>query len=659
MKYTPKFNLKKAEEDLSQFGYGQINIPINQESLECLYRISLESNLRDSKIVERVLNLPEERRERLTDLLVKNKGIDVELASNLNLTNEQYGAHRDIAQHNYNVEYGHLKDSGYDSVDKSLISNPDLSLDQLSLIHVATTNNHTYNPQQFLDENNQVLPTHEILDVMSEQRINANEVKQALKEVNRDIETLSRDELKTLNELHMNGKTDPEQSKQFYSTLNPINQVSEAELEDGAEQIASRNTEFTPDELAAIADYYEEQRQLESQSENDSRLENSDNQVGVLYSSDNNYDLTTTQLAKKLENDYNTKFTEVYNEETRQSYYQSNDGSIDITDEGINVNTLTPEAVELAIAATVAKFGNNIIIDGTDEFKAQVLDQITQNPKFADIKILNPELQDQIADSKLNHQKSLDNQVESLATEQTIYIDNNSELMQAISDNSSIDKVEELIKNGANLEHKNTFGETALTFAIENNNHPMTKLLIDKGANVEYKINNISEFTPLHKAATFAMPEIAHILIENGANPNSLNAFGRTPEQQAVFSSNYSTADLLKPEQNIDLIIPKDKLIENQAEKYQSREEALTSDKHYMANVNGEYLAFDNRDELLSAVLEERDQDYKMEQDLADSYYEDGLDEFAEKLAEREEIEKFEIEEVEHVREQEQEHERD
>ncbi len=520
------YDLSRLPEEVEFFGIDKITFPVSEETVTCLEKIVTKSELRDSKVIENILNLPQERMERLTKLVIQNKGIDVELASNLNLTNEQYGAHRDIAQYNYNVEYGHLKDSGYDSVDKSLISNPDLSLDQLSLIHVATTNNHTYNPQQFLDENNQILPKNQILDVMSEQRINANEVKQALKEIDRDIETLSRGELKTLNELHMNGKTDPEQSKLFYSTLNPINQVSEAELEEHAEQIASRNHEFTPEELEALENAFYEIQEEQRQSQNDNnlennsnenRLENSEHKEGQFTSNENINNLNAQQLASKLEDDFGVRFVETHNEELGYTYYQSVDGGVDITEDSVDINNLTPEAVELAIAATAAKFGNNIIIDGSDEFKAQVIDTIANNPKFANLNILNPELQEDLAMARL----------------QNYYND-------------------------------------------------------------------------------------------------------------------------------LDLTIPKETLGKNsQVERYATQEEAIESDRLYVAKINGEYITFDNRDELVSAVVEDHNQDYKMDQDLSDSYYEAGIEEFAARLAEREQISDFEIDEIENMREQEQEYERD
>lgn len=131
----------------------------------------------------------------------------------------------------------------------------------------------------------------------------------------------------------------------------------------------------------------------------------------------------------------------------------------------------------------------------------------------------------------------------------------------------------------------------------------------------------------------------------------------------AVSDSNRIANGVLAYENQIekekDLIIPKETLENNQAERYSTREEALESDKHYMANVNGEYITFNNRDELVSVVIEDHNQDYKMDKELSDAYYDGGIEEFAEKLAKREEMDNFEIEEVENIREQEQEHERD
>lgn len=55
------------------------------------------------------------------------------------------------------------------------------------------------------------------------------------------------------------------------------------------------------------------------------------------------------------------------------------------------------------------------------------------------------------------------------------------------------DNVKFLLENGALVDYKNSFGKTALFYAVEYNNHEVAKLLIENGANINQKYINDNE----------------------------------------------------------------------------------------------------------------------------------------------------------------------
>jgi ankyrin repeat protein len=77
------------------------------------------------------------------------------------------------------------------------------------------------------------------------------------------------------------------------------------------------------------------------------------------------------------------------------------------------------------------------------------------------------------------------------------------------------DAVRALIRVGANIDHRNGFGKTALHYAVEQNNVKVAKALIDAGANVNLK-DNMGR-TPLHEAYNFEAKRIAALLEKRGA----------------------------------------------------------------------------------------------------------------------------------------------
>jgi len=116
-------------------------------------------------------------------------------------------------------------------------------------------------------------------------------------------------------------------------------------------------------------------------------------------------------------------------------------------------------------------------------------------------------------------------------------------------DNKEI--VEMLISNGANV---NTRGEENITplmhsvaasaSNIDEAAFQICELLIEKGADVNAKDDN--KWTPLHYAAAKRHKEIITLLIANGAHVNAKDDDGDTPLNYAEFENDKDIADLLR-----------------------------------------------------------------------------------------------------------------
>ncbi|XP_049286400.1 26S proteasome non-ATPase regulatory subunit 10-like [Anopheles funestus] len=84
-----------------------------------------------------------------------------------------------------------------------------------------------------------------------------------------------------------------------------------------------------------------------------------------------------------------------------------------------------------------------------------------------------------------------------------------------------------LTLRGANLNHRNKLGHSALQYSCSKGFLPIAKHLVEFGANVNV-LDGLNE-TPLHRAATRGSEELVTLLLENGANPNVQNSVGNTP----------------------------------------------------------------------------------------------------------------------------------
>lgn len=216
MSNSTKFNADAINRKLEKYDLGGVTFPFSNETLDSMDRI-IDTPLRDKSLVESILNLPYERQNDLLTQLETKPNIDFTLAVNPELTEAQYREHMDIANYNYNVEYGSLKDKGKSLVQTSLISNPELSANQLYIIqHTITQNLST--DKLFLPDG-KPLSDSEMVNEYTAQIQNKSEVAAKLAEVGIIANNLPPDQQHFLNKLHYEGKTAPEQNALFNSIV--------------------------------------------------------------------------------------------------------------------------------------------------------------------------------------------------------------------------------------------------------------------------------------------------------------------------------------------------------------------------------------------------------------------------------------------------------
>ena len=102
----------------------------------------------------------------------------------------------------------------------------------------------------------------------------------------------------------------------------------------------------------------------------------------------------------------------------------------------------------------------------------------------------------------------------------------NKRLYDAVSDNR-ISKIEQLLKQGADVNVKDKDGWTPLQWAALKGNIDIGKCLIENGADVNIK-DNLGR-TPLYRASRWNQIGVAKLLIENGADVNAKDKDGWTP----------------------------------------------------------------------------------------------------------------------------------
>ena len=179
----------------------------------------------------------------------------------------------------------------------------------------------------------------------------------------------------------------------------------------------------------------------------------------------------------------------------------------------------------------------------------------------------------------------------------------NKRLYDAVSGNR-ISEIEQLLKQGADVNAKDKNGWTPLHQAANKGFPEIVKLLIKNGADVNVKDKD--GWTPLHDALYWDLVGIAKLLIENGADVNAKDKRGETPIHKASKFKNINVVEVLI-ENGVDPFIKnkdgetaldlcEDKAIREILEKYMN-EYNQTIDE----TKNNEYSIFNNN--LLDAVF--------------------------------------------------------
>ena len=119
--------------------------------------------------------------------------------------------------------------------------------------------------------------------------------------------------------------------------------------------------------------------------------------------------------------------------------------------------------------------------------------------------------------------------------------------LHVASRNGNLEMVKALIKNGADVNSRDSSQNTPLHLACENGNLKMVMVLLENGATIDAK--NIDEDTPLHLACLNGYTVLAMALIEKGAAVDATDNNGSTPscnpEMIALFNRLWRTTDLL------------------------------------------------------------------------------------------------------------------
>jgi len=118
----------------------------------------------------------------------------------------------------------------------------------------------------------------------------------------------------------------------------------------------------------------------------------------------------------------------------------------------------------------------------------------------------------------------------------------NKMLLDAVK-NFDVKKVEEALNAGADINAKNVYGRTPLTWTSYYSNKDIVELLIKAGANVNAKDND--GWTALILASINGLTDIIELLIKAGADVNAKNKNDRTALMMASYYGHIDIVELL------------------------------------------------------------------------------------------------------------------
>lgn len=118
-------------------------------------------------------------------------------------------------------------------------------------------------------------------------------------------------------------------------------------------------------------------------------------------------------------------------------------------------------------------------------------------------------------------------------------------LYEIVLDND-IDKVKKALSDCDINEQEEESGYTALHYCAQNQYVDIAKLLIKKGAKVDVKDSYGN--TPLFKAVFFSKgnTEMINLLLKNGANPDAENKSGVSPKELAENIRSFDVTECFK-----------------------------------------------------------------------------------------------------------------
>ncbi|MBN9288572.1 MAG: hypothetical protein BGO43_03330 [Gammaproteobacteria bacterium 39-13] len=118
-------------------------------------------------------------------------------------------------------------------------------------------------------------------------------------------------------------------------------------------------------------------------------------------------------------------------------------------------------------------------------------------------------------------------------------------------ENGNVSIIEEICKNEPKLIHEiNDKGLTALHVAAAQGNTEMITLLVKLGANIDATVSQtedflITNFTPLHFAASNRNVDAVKLLLDNKADPNKLDGLGYSPLTHAILDTDMTMCQIL------------------------------------------------------------------------------------------------------------------